>query len=99
MVDRSPKGKANGDLMVELQRERPSKTRLWRLKEENSLSRSKSRGRKSVNVTLLSIDNPIKSWIPNSGASFHSTSCKVLMHNFVPEKFGKVCLVDIVRKE
>ena len=40
------------------------------------------------------VDSPIESWILDSGASFHSTSCKELLHNYVAGKYGKVYLAD-----
>ena len=43
---------------------------------------------------MLSVNNPIKSWILDSGASFHSTSCKESLQNYVTSNFGKVYLVD-----
>ena len=40
------------------------------------------------------VDSHIESWILNSGASFHSASCRELLHNYVAEKYGKVYLAD-----
>ena len=40
------------------------------------------------------VDSPIESWILDSGASFHSTSCRELLHSYVAEKYGKVYLAD-----
>ena len=43
---------------------------------------------------MLSVNSPIESWILDSGASFHSTSCKESLQNYVAGNFGKVYLAD-----
>ena len=43
---------------------------------------------------MLSVNIPIESWILDSGASFHSTSCKESLQNYVAGNFGKVYLAD-----
>ena len=43
---------------------------------------------------MLSVNSPIESWILDSGASFHSTSCKESLQNYIAGNFGKVYLVD-----
>ena len=55
----------------------------------------------SANVTeeagdamILSINSPVESWILDSGASFHSTSCQEIMENYVSGDFGKVHLAN-----
>jgi GAG-pre-integrase domain len=43
---------------------------------------------------VLCVSSPIESWILDSRASFHSTSCKELMTNFMSGEYGKVYLAD-----
>ena len=43
---------------------------------------------------ILSVDSPIESWIMDSGASFHSTSCRECMDNYTFGMFRKVHLAD-----
>ena len=43
---------------------------------------------------ILSVNNPIASWILDSGASFHATPCQEIMENYVSGDFGKVHLAD-----
>ena len=43
---------------------------------------------------MLSVNSPIKSWILDTGASFHSTSCKKSLQNYVAGNFGKVYSAD-----
>ena len=43
---------------------------------------------------MLSVNSPIESWILDLGASFHSTSCKESLQNYVASNFGKVYLAD-----
>ena len=43
---------------------------------------------------ILSVNSPIESWILDSGASFHATSCQEIMENYVSGDFGKVHLAD-----
>ena len=43
---------------------------------------------------MLSVNSPIESWILDSRASFHSTSCKESLQNYVVGNFGKVYLAD-----
>ncbi|KAL5823817.1 hypothetical protein ACOSQ4_021717 [Xanthoceras sorbifolium] len=43
---------------------------------------------------ILSVNNPIESWILDSGASFHATPCREIMENYVSGNFGKVHLAD-----
>ena len=43
---------------------------------------------------MLSVNSPIESWILDSGASFHSTSCKESLQNYVEGNFGMVYLAD-----
>ena len=43
---------------------------------------------------MLSVNSPIESWILDSGASFHSTSCKKSLQNYVAGNFRKVYLTD-----
>ena len=48
----------------------------------------------SDDVLLLSVDSPMESWILDSGASFHSTSEKNFLNNFVSGNLGQVHLAD-----
>ena len=43
---------------------------------------------------VLYVDNLIESWVLDSSASLHSTSCKELIRNFMGEEYGKVYLID-----
>ena len=43
---------------------------------------------------ILSVDSLMESWILDSRASFHSTSYKENMQNYIAGNFGKVYLVD-----
>ena len=43
---------------------------------------------------MLSVNSPIESWILDLGASFHSTSCKESLQNYVTGNFRKVYLSD-----
>ena len=43
---------------------------------------------------ILSIDSPIESWILDSGPSFHYTSQREIMDNYIGGDFGKVYLDD-----
>jgi len=43
---------------------------------------------------LLSIDSPIDSWVLDFGASFHTTSHREIIENYVSGDFGKVYLAD-----
>jgi hypothetical protein len=49
---------------------------------DRSNSVNKTTKEDSDDAIVLCVDNPIESWILNSGASFHSTSCKELMNFF-----------------
>nr|MCH9869692.1 zinc finger domain-containing protein [Serratia marcescens] len=48
----------------------------------------------SQDVFVCSADSPEESWILDSGASYHSTSCREVFHNFVSRKAGSVYLAD-----
>ncbi|PON34519.1 hypothetical protein PanWU01x14_343800 [Parasponia andersonii] len=39
-------------------------------------------------------DNPIDSWILDSGASFHTTAHRDVLENYVTGNYGKVYLAD-----
>ena len=43
---------------------------------------------------ILSLNNPVESWILDSGASFHLSPSKELFQNFKSGNFGKVYLAD-----
>ena len=43
---------------------------------------------------ICCVDSPIESWILDSSATFLSTSCRELLHNYVARKYGKVYLAD-----
>jgi hypothetical protein len=43
---------------------------------------------------LLYIDSPLDSWVLDSGASFHTTTIREVLKNYVVGDFGKVYLVD-----
>ena len=43
---------------------------------------------------MLSVNSLIESWILDLGASFHSTSYKESLQNYVIDNFGKVYLAD-----
>lgn len=45
-------------------------------------------------ASILSIDSPLESWILYSRASFHSTSQREIMDNYIGSNFGKVYLAD-----
>lgn len=52
----------------------------------------------------MTVNSPIESWVLDSGASFHSTSYREIMENYVSSDFGKAYLADdellkIVKKE
>ncbi|KAB5537804.1 hypothetical protein DKX38_015337 [Salix brachista] len=43
---------------------------------------------------LLAVHSPVEDWILDSGASFHTSSHRELMQNYIAGDFGKVFLVD-----
>ena len=43
---------------------------------------------------MLSVNSLIESWILDLGTSFHSTSCKESLQNYVAGNLGKVYLAD-----
>ena len=43
---------------------------------------------------ICSLDNPVESWVIDSGASFHTTPSRELLSNYVSGSFGKVYLAD-----
>ena len=47
-----------------------------------------------ADALILSLDSRTDSWVVDSGASFHATSRKDLLHNYVQGNFGKVYLGD-----
>lgn len=59
-------------------------------KEESNSVRQPEKG----DALVLCVDSPIESWVLDSGAPFHSTSCKELISNFVAGEYGKVYLAD-----
>ncbi|KAE8725614.1 Purple acid phosphatase 10 [Hibiscus syriacus] len=70
-------------------------------KRDCQASKKDTGAQESANMTeetgdamILSVNNPIESWILDSGASFHSTPCQEIMENYVSGDFGKVHLVD-----
>ena len=42
----------------------------------------------------MSVDNPIDSWVLDSGASFHITAHRDVLENYVAGNYGKVYLAD-----
>lgn len=62
--------------------------------EEESNSVNATTGEDSGDALVLCVDSPIESWVLDSGASFHSTSCKELISNLVAGEYGKVYLAD-----
>ena len=43
---------------------------------------------------LLAVDSPLDDWVLNLGASFHTTSHREIIQNYVVDDFGKVYLAD-----
>ncbi|RVW83896.1 Retrovirus-related Pol polyprotein from transposon TNT 1-94 [Vitis vinifera] len=43
---------------------------------------------------LLAVDSPLDDWVFDSGASFHTTSYREIIQNYVAGDFGKVYLAD-----
>ncbi|RVX04667.1 Retrovirus-related Pol polyprotein from transposon TNT 1-94 [Vitis vinifera] len=43
---------------------------------------------------LLAVDSPLDDWVLDSGASFHTTSHREIIQNYVVGDFGKVYLAD-----
>ena len=41
-------------------------------------------------VLLLAVDSPLDDWVLDSGASFHTTPHREIIHNYVAGDFGKV---------
>ena len=39
---------------------------------------------------LLAVDSPLDDWVLDSGASFHTTLHREIIHNYVAGDFGKV---------
>ena len=52
------------------------------------------RDRDIGDALILCVNNPVESWILDSGASFHSSPSKELLQNFKSGNFGKVYLAD-----
>lgn len=49
---------------------------------------------KANDVLILNVDSSMESWILDSKASFHSTSQKKYILNYITKKFGRVYLAD-----
>jgi hypothetical protein len=60
--------------------------------ESNSVNTTSKKD--SDNTLILCVNDPIESWIHDSGASFHSTPCKELMRNFIIGEYEKVYLAN-----
>ena len=43
---------------------------------------------------VLCVGSPIKSWVLDLGVSFHSTTYKELLRNFMVGEYGKIYLAD-----
>jgi hypothetical protein len=43
---------------------------------------------------LLSVESPLDSWVLDPGASFHTTSIREVLENYVAGDFGKVYLTN-----
>jgi len=70
---------------------REPKKKREQQKEDNSANITAEQGGDAL---ICSVDSPVESWILDSGASFHSTPSKELLHNYVAGNFGKVYLAD-----
>ncbi|KAE8708902.1 Detected protein of unknown function [Hibiscus syriacus] len=63
-------------------------------KKNTGAQESANMTEETSDAMILSVNSPIESWILDSGASFHSTSCQEIMENYVSGDFGKVHLAD-----
>ena len=64
------------------------------LKKDTGAQESAHVTEEAGDAMILSVNNPIESWILDSGASFHATPCQEIMENYVSGDFGKVHLAD-----
>lgn len=64
------------------------------LKKDSDAHQSANVIEEAGDAMILSVDSQIESWILDSGASFHSTSCREIMENYVNGDYGKVHLAD-----
>ena len=69
----------------------PKKNKKNQPKEDDSAN---SASEDDEDAFVCCVDSPIESWILDSGASFHATSCRELLHNYVVGKYGKIYLID-----
>uniref|UniRef100_A0A2N9GIS0 Retrovirus-related Pol polyprotein from transposon TNT 1-94 n=1 Tax=Fagus sylvatica TaxID=28930 RepID=A0A2N9GIS0_FAGSY len=66
----------------------------WELKKKNENDSANVVTEEVHDALLLSVDNPIESWVLDSGASFHTTAHREIIQNYVAGDFGKVYLAD-----
>jgi hypothetical protein len=59
--------------------------------ERNSTNVVANRAQEAM---ILSVDSPLDSWVLDSRASFHTTSIREILENYVSGDFGKVYLAD-----
>ncbi len=64
------------------------------LKKKNENDSANVMTEEMHDALLLSVDNPIDSWVLDSRASFHSTAHREIIQNYVVGDFGKVYLAD-----
>ena len=80
--------------MLKLWRKRELSDELYKTKEEQNQrfvddNDSVNSAEDIGDALILSVNNPVESWILDSGASFHSSPSKELFQNFKSGNFGK----------
>ncbi|KAJ4736375.1 Transposon Ty1-NL2 Gag-Pol polyprotein [Rhynchospora pubera] len=93
-VERGRKSQKGGGTIMRGHMKRDCKAPRKAKREDESNSVNAAAGDDSGDALVLCVDSPIESWVLDSGASFHSTSCKELIKNFVAGQYGTVYLAD-----
>ena len=80
--------------MLALQKEGTSKRRLNKNNGDQNQKSANAAIEKICDALILSIGSPLESWILDFGASFHFTSQREIMDNYIGGDFRKVYLAD-----